>query len=238
MGHVRDVDAQAPASTGKRLARDGIIKVTGGYGVYRHAEQPAKVATARLRGKGPLHIDRDGPRLLKRGLAKMNRQSVARNDLLNGQVKALRPPNPALDRDHAGLVPRGIREDARLDDVTLGHAQALGALVVRKHEEVAPDALVECHDGAKGPGNLERSHESLARAPQNPLHHGLGLARTAADEHDGCLVPVHALAKAATSHEKRPLGRLDRGRSRTRNVQRTDIRRMPAPRGTGMAVAR
>lgn len=46
---------------------------------------------------------------------------------------------------------------------------------------------------------------------EHPLDHGLRVTRATMHEHDGSLVTVHSLAKAATSHEEGTLGSLDRG---------------------------
>ena len=219
MRDIGDVHAQAKARL-RTLARHGVIEVLGGVRVDRHAQKAAKVLTPRLRREHAGRVVGNTCRLLKRRLAKADGQPMARDDALDGQVEPLGTAHASLDRDHAGFVAARVGEDASLHHVALGNAQTLGALVVGQDEEVAADALVERNDRAQGPGNLEGPHKPLAGAAKHALHHSLRLARSTVHQHDRCLVAVHALAQAAAGHQEGALGRLDRGRARTRHVQR------------------
>ena len=215
------MDAQTVAAAGKPLAGDGVIEVARRSWVNRDAKQVTQVLAPRLRGEHLGRVLMDSLRLRQRGLAKVHRETVARYDALDGKVKAVRPTNAALDRNHTSLITGGIREDARLDHIALGNAQGLGALIVRQDEEVATNALVERHHGTQRSRGLEGSHEALASAMEHPLDHGLRVTRATTHEHDGSLVAIHSLAKAAASHEEGALGSLDRGRSGTRDVERS-----------------
>ena len=218
---VRNVDAQTVAAVGRPLAGNGVIEVTRRGRVNRDAKQVAQVLAPGLCGEHLARVLMNPLRLCQRRLAKVHREAVAGDDALDGKVKAVRPTDAALDRNHASLITSGIREDACLDHIALGNAQSLGALIVWQDEEVATNTLVERHHGTQRPRDLEGSHEALASAMEHPLDHGLRTTRATMHEHDGSLIAVHSLAKAAASHEEGALGRLDRSGSGTRNAERS-----------------
>ena len=116
------MDAQTVAAASKPLARNGVIEVTRRGRVNRDAKQVAQVLAPGLCGEHLARVLMDPLRLRQRGLAKVHREAVARDDAFDGKVKAVRPTNAALDRNHAGLITSGIREDARLDHIALGNA--------------------------------------------------------------------------------------------------------------------
>ena len=216
--HVSDVDAQLVAAVFQPTARHRVVKVARVGRVHRHAEKVAQVAAPRLATQRVVDVRANGLGLLERRRREGDRKVVRGHDGLDVEVEVGARSHATAKRDHPRLATSRVGQDTRDDDVTLGDAQALGRVVLRQHEEVATDALVERHDHAQGLGHAIGAQEGRDIALHDGLDVGLRLATT--HERDAHDVAIHALPKATTGDLEGPLLRVDEGMARSQHAQR------------------
>ena len=210
MGDVGDGDRHLVPTVGA-AGEDGVVVVAGACGVHRDARDVAEVQAPGL-GQRLLDARPHVGRLPLHGGRERARQVVTGDDRLDVHIHVVGRAQPLVDGDHAGLPAGRVGEDPGPHEIAVPHPQPPRAAVVRQHEEVPPDALVEGRDGPEGVQAPVDAYEGGRGAGDDGLHPG-HLAGPVMGRREGHThgVTVHGLADAAPGHRERALRRLDLG---------------------------
>ena len=196
MRNVGDMHAQLIAALGRALERDGIIKVACINRIDGDDKAIAQITTKRV-FKRCSHIERKRLCLCQSRFGIAVGIAIARHNILDAQIGRIVTADAALKSHRARLQARRVGQNARDDDITRMHAQALRRSVLGQNKEIGFETRIERLDHTKRAGRLIRTHHADGGTLDDALDHGTTIPTRSRLDAYGHGIAVHNLTLTA-----------------------------------------